>query len=798
MAGRVKRTGAAALASAGAASFGLWHRLSRQPLPKTRGSLSVDGLESRVTIARDRFGVPRIEARSETDLCFGHGFCVGQDRLWQLEFYRRVANGRISEFAGDDGLQPDRLMRTLGLKRIAEAEVATIPRTGRAYLEAYSAGVNAAIAAAHALPLELQLLRIDPEPWTPADSLAVGKVVALGFSTNMETELFRAELVSLIGAEKVARLEPQYPGGNPVVTQPGAPWSGGGIELAAQIAEVREAVGLSLERAGSNNWVVSGERSTSGQPLLANDPHISATIPDVWYAVELSSPDVEMRGGSLPGTPGLVIGQSRHVAWGFTNVMADVQDLYVERVRSAHEGQVASYEFRGEWLPMTVVHEQIGVRGRHPEPIEIWATHHGPIVNRALDATMAEPLSLAWTALHEPWPSAAGIEMGQATSGRELVDGLASFSVPCMNLVWADSGGDIGYKLIGKLPRRPGGCPDLPKPGWTGDYEWDGYVPYEELPEIVNPPGGVIVTANNRIAPDDYPHHITSEYLDGYRAARIEELLSEKEKHSLDDFERIQADLLSIPGRETALRLARLTPADQPSVRAIERLRSWDYLMDPDTVAGTIYAAFTVHFARAVADAVIGDAAGAEHWIARSRIGFTEMTSSPWRFQARLLELWDEGDAELIGGRNWSELALGALRAALAELSDRYGHDPAGWRWGRVHGIRFVHPMGEGHTNASKALDRILSRRLAAGGAPETVTCVGFVAHGGDYTGKWAASFRLLADVADPERSRWQHMTGQSGHPGSPHYDDLMSDWLACTSNPVGQPAVAKLRLDPS
>jgi penicillin amidase len=798
VAGRTRGTGAAALASAGAASFGLWHRLFRHPLPKTRGSIAVKGLESHVTISRDRFGVPRIEARSDADLCFGHGFAIGQDRLWQLEFYRRVASGRISEFAGPDGLQTDRLMRTLGLQRIAEAEVATIPRNGRAYLEAYAAGVNAAIAAAPALPFELRLLRIDPEPWTPADSLAIGKVVALGFSTNMEQELFRAELVSLVGAERVARLEPQYPGGNPVVTQPGAPWQGGGIELAAQIAQVRAAIGLSVETAGSNNWVVSGARSTTGAPLLANDPHISATIPDVWYAIELSSPDIEMRGGSLPGTPGLVIGQSRHVAWGFTNVMADVQDLYVERIRSAHEDHAAAYEFMGEWRPLEVTHERIAVRGRHPEPIEIWGTHHGPIVNRALAAASPDPLALSWTGLREPWPSAAGVDLGRATSGRELVDGLSDFAVPCMNLLWADTGGSIGYKLVGKLPRRPGGCPDLPKPGWTGDYEWDGYVPYDELPEIVDPPHGAIATANNRIAPDDYPHHITSEYMDGYRAARIEQMLDERERHSLEDFERMQADLLSIPGRETALRLARLAPPDQPSLRAIERLRSWDHRMDPESVAATIYAAFTGHFARAVADAVIGDATGAQHWIARSRIGFTEMTSSPWRFQARLLELWDEGDRELLGGRDWDALALDALAAALAELRERYGDDPGGWRWGRVHGLRFVHPLGAGDTPVAKLLGRLLSRTVPAGGAQETVNCVGHVAHGGDYGGKWAASFRLLCDVGDPERSRWQHMTGQSGHPGSAHYDDLMQDWLAGRSNPVAQPAVAKLRLDPA
>jgi penicillin amidase len=493
-----------------------------------------------------------------------------------------------------------------------------------------------------------------------------------------------------------------------------------------------------------------------------------------------------------------VIGQSPYVAWGFTNVMADVQDLYVERVRSAHEGQAPQYEFEGEWRPVNVERERIGVRGHHPELLEVWETHHGPIVNRALGASSSEPLSLAWTALREPWPSVTGVDLGLATNGPELVELFSDFAMPCMNLVWGDARGSIGYKLVGKLPRRRGGCPDLPKPGWTGEYEWDGYVPFDELPEIVDPPGGRIVTANNRIAPDDYPHHITSEYMDGYRAARIDELLEERERHSLEDFERIQSDLLTIPGRETAARLARLTPSDQPSVRAIERLRSWDHRMDPDTVAGTIYAAFTVHFARSVAEAVIGDQAAAGQWMSLSRAGFTEMTSSPWRFQARLLELWDEGDTELLGGHEWDELALESLRAGLAELTDRFGDDPAGWRWGRVHGLRFVHPLGEGDATTSSVLDRVLSRRVPAGGAQETVNCVGFVPSGGDYGGKWAASFRLLADVGEPEQSRWQHMTGQSGHPGSRHYDDLIQDWLAGRTNPVAQPAVAKLRLDPA
>src|SRR3954454_9318241 len=772
------RGGVAALASAGAASLGLWHRLFRAPLPRTRGSVAVKGVTAPVKIERDALGVARIEARTVEDLCFGQGFAIAQDRLFQLELYRRIAAGRVSEFAGPAGLGTDRMMRTLGLHRRAQAEVATMPRSAREYVEAYGAGIGAAITAMAVPPVELQLLRIDPEPWTVADTLAIGKIIALGFSTNMETELFRAELVQLIGAEKVARLEPQYPGGNPVVTQPGVPWSGDALELAAQIASVRHAVGLSLEPAGSNNWVVSGQRSVTGAPLLANDPHIPSSIPDVWHTVELSSPDLEMRGGAMPGFPGLVIGQSRHVAWGFTNVMADVQDLFVERVRSAHEDNPPAYEFEGEWRELTVLHDRIAVRGRQPAPLEIWETHHGPIVNRTLAAD-GEPLALAWTALRERWQAHLAVELGYARDGRELIERRASHTLPRMNLVWADSGGSIGYKLIGRLPLRRGGCPDLPKPGWTGEFEWEGTVPYEELPEVVDPESGYLVTANNRIVGDEYPHHITSEWLDGYRAKRIGELLLEKDKHDLDGFAEMQTDVLSLPGLEAARRLSRLRPPGQRERAAIERLRNWDGRLDTETVAGTIYQAFLLRLGREVARAAIGDRDLIERWLDRADNGFPPHITSPWRWHSHLMDLWAEGDEELIG-RPWDELVLEALAGALDDLGDRFGPDPEGWRWGRVHELKFPHPLGD----ANPLFDRFLNRRLRAGGAQETVSQIAYDPND-PYKAVWAPSWRMLADPTDPDRSRWQMFTGQSGHPASPHYDDLQPDWLEGRTQPM-------------
>jgi penicillin amidase len=787
-----------ALVGAGAAVALGRRRLLRAPLPQTWGTIHVKGVEGPVTIARDRFGVPRIEALSDNDVCFAIGFCQGQDRGWQLEFYRRGAWGRISEFAGPEGLQTDRLMRTLGLRQAAEREAEQMDARTRELLDAYGAGVDAAFAAADALPLEMQLVRIEHEPWSAVDSLLVGKIPALGFSTNMEAELFRAELVARVGLEKAARLEPRYPSGNPVITDPGVAWSGDPLEVVEQIARVREEIGIGTEPAGSNNWVVSGARSVTGKPLLAGDPHITATIPDVWYTVEISTPDLEVRGGAMPGFPAVVIGQNRDVAWTYTNVMADVQDLFVERIREGEDGAGPEYEFRGEWRPVEVRREEIAVRGRAPEVLEVRETHHGPIVNGPLGAGRGEPLALAWTGLQFPFYPSSAMEIARARNGAELVRAFEAFDVPCMNLVWGDSSGSIGYKLVGKLPRRPNGVADVPKPGWTGEFDWDGYVPYDELPELVDPEGGTIVTANNRVAPADYPHHITSDYLEGWRAARIEQVLAQREKWSLDDFARMQLDVFSIPGEQTAHRLARLTPEHQREIREIERLKSWDHRLDADTIAGTIYQAFTIHFARAVSEAAIGDSGYAERWRSKSLLGFTPMVSSPWRFHARLLELWDEADPDLIGGRDWDEIALESLSSALDDLESRYGPDPHEWRWGRVHGMRFVHPFAEGKGRLAAVFEHVLGRWREVGGGQECINATGFVPHAGDYTGVWGPSYRLLADVGDPSRSRWQHMTGQSGHPGSPHYDDLLDGWVEGRTQPVEQPAEATLRLEPA
>jgi penicillin G amidase len=779
----------------GAASTGLvasgvallWHRLARRPLPQVSGTVEIPELRGKVRVRRDRWGVPHVEAEERDDLFFAQGYCHGQDRLFQMDFYRRVVEGRVAEIAGEEGLPVDRMMRTLGIVRTAEREEAELPPRLRERLERFCAGVNAAARDARALPFEMQVLRQrEFAPWRPVHILSLGKLLAFGLSTNWERELLRSDMVRELGPELAARLDPVYPAGNPVVDQ--LPFSGEGMPLVEQIDAVRRSLGLAAEASGSNNWAVSGERSKTGTPLIAGDPHLSPSMPGIWYEVELRQGGRFVRGASLPGMPGIYMGQNNDVCWTITNVMADIQDLFVERI----EGD--EYLFEDEWRPLRVVREEIVVKGR-PDPVvlEMRSTHHGPLVNEALGADEAEPLALAWQTLHESTAFEATFELLDIASGPELVAKLEGHTSPASNMIWADRSGSIGYKLIGRLPMRRGNCPDLPKAGWSGEFEWEGTVPYEELPEVIDPESGFVITANNRIVGDEYPHHITSDWLDGFRAKRIEEMLEASEKHDLESFEAIQNDNYSIPGVEAAARLSRLHPHGQRERSAIERLRSWDGCLDPDSIAGTIYQAFLLRLAREVARAAIGDRDLCERWLDRADNGFLPHVTSPWRWHSHLMNLWGEGDEELIG-RPWDELVLEALAGALDDLGERFGPDPEGWRWGRVHELKFPHPLGD----ANPLFDRLLNRRLRAGGAQETVSQIAYDPND-PYKAVWAPSWRMVADPADPDRSRWQTFTGQSGHPASPHYDDLQVDWLEGRTQPMcGEGPWSDLELVPS
>ena len=487
LAKRFGLAGAAFTALAGTTAAGLWYQLFRRPLPRTKGRLRLDGPRRP---GRDRprplGSSPHPRPDQARPVVRRRASATDRTASGRSTLYRRIGSGRLAEIAGRPGLQTDRFMRTLGLRRAAEREAAALEPGLRSELDAFCAGVNAGGRRPPASLPSSSSCGSGFEPFTPADSLTLAKLLSFGLSTNWERELLRAEMTRELGAELAARLDPGYPRGNPVILTPGEAWTGDGLGLAEQIARVRDSIGLAVEATGSNNWAVTGARSATGGPLLAGDPHLPPSMPGITYQVGLYLGDRFCRGAALPGLPGVFMGQNNDVAWSFTNVMADVMDLFIERI----DGD--TYEFEGESRPLKLIEEEIAVKRRsEPERLVVRETHHGPIVNEALRADDAEPLALRFMALDFPGITRASLGMLDFASGADLVEALGEHAHPVSNLVWADRHGSIGYKTVGRLPMRRGGCPDLPKPGWTGEYEWDGWVPYDEMPEITDPDCGL-------------------------------------------------------------------------------------------------------------------------------------------------------------------------------------------------------------------------------------------------------------------------------------------------------------------
>jgi len=567
----VRRTLAAA---AGAAAV-----LSVRRLRRTGSAVPVDplleGLEAPVEILRDRYGIPHVFADSLADAARAQGWIHAHDRLLQMELSRRFAFGRLSELFGPRTLELDRTVRRLRLRSIAEGDEAAADAETTAILAAYCEGVNAALLRAR-LPVELRLLRCRPDRWTPLDVHAAGAVLTYTLSGNWEGELVRMRLAARLGEERARRLDPAYPDHLPVIV-PAA--------LAAtaerRAAWLRRVVGTGA----SNNWAIAGERTASGAPILANDPHLVLGMPVLWHVQHLSWDGGAAVGATLPGVPGIILGRNEDVAWGMTTAMLDTQDLYVERL---DPDEPTRYEVDGGWETVQHAREEIRVRGRRqPVVEEVLTTRHGPIVARA---PSGEALALRWSA-YEPGESArALLDVLRAHSVEEVDTALDRFRAPPHNFVFADRHGAIAYRLAGgPIPLRASDEGLVPVPGWASDHEWDGYIPEAELPRARDPERGFLVTANNRVAGEGYPHALAAEFLNGYRAERIETRLAELDAATVDDCRRLQLDLLSLPGLELA-RIAQGFPANGPLEQAaLEALAAWDGELTAESAGGAVY-----------------------------------------------------------------------------------------------------------------------------------------------------------------------------------------------------------------
>ena len=791
--------------AAGAIGLG-YYFLLRRPLPKKSGALHMDGLMEPVEIQRDRWGVPHIYAQNAWDLMFAQGYIHAQDRLWQMDFNRRLVAGRLAEILGKVAVPLDGWMRILGMRRVSEKEINLINSETRAALEAYAAGVNARIQQDR-LPVEFNLLRYQPEPWSVADSLSWSKMMAWTLSVNWESELLRARLIAALGPELAAELEPESGPGTPRVVPPGVPYSCIG-EIALERAEAaRKFTGPSGGHGlGSNNWVISGKHTSTGKPILANDMHLSLTIPSIWYENHLMGGDLNVTGVSFPGIPGIIAGHNEHVAWGFTNGFPDVQDLYMEELRRNEDGSVQA-KYQGEWEDARVHREIIRVKGGTTSTQEVIVTRHGPVINALSPEFIGEqPLALRWTALEPDNMYDALYKINRAHNCIEFREALRFWSCPTQNTVYADTDGNIGYSFPGKIPIRAKGDGRVPVPGWSGEYEWIGYIPFEELPHLYNPPQGYIVTANNRVVGEDYPYFLGYDCVSGNRARRITELienqLKEGKKIDQEYIRKMHFDQVSPAARTVGTYIGKISVDDPELVCIVADMAKWDGHLAVDSSPAVIYETFVRMIIRQLLSDKLGDLA--ERYMGK---GPTPVLMEGSIFSERAHE-WLQ---KILGDPNstWFDLGKGetrdeimriALRESVVFLKKELGPDPAGWTWGKLHKIKFAHTLGQ-----VKPLDKLFNRGpFPLGGDGDTVWATGSSTIDFKVQAVVGPPFRFIADLADLDQSLGLLAPGQSGQPASPHYADNIQAWfsggyhrMAFSKKTVETVAVSKLLLEP-
>lgn len=765
----------------------LWY--GQASLPAHEGERIAPGLAAPVSIVRDAHAVPFIRAETEADALFALGYAHAQDRLWQIDFNRRIAQGRIAEILGPAAIDTDRFLRTLGVYRTAQSIAANLDAQTRAMLDAYAAGVNAYLATrTQPLPPEFLLLRAPaPQPWTAADSIAWSLMMAWDLSRSYLNELARLRLATKLTRAEIDEFRPPYPGDAPLpvadyvelyrvlgITRGGATAV---VEQATRLAAAHPVAGFGEgDGIGSNNWVVAGSRTASGKPLLANDPHLGLTTPSVWYFARLQAPGLDVFGATLPGVPYVILGRNARVAWGFTNTGPDVQDLYLERVNPADPDE---YQTPSGYARFETRTEVIRVRGAEDVRLVVRGTRHGPVlsgalatVDRALPGGEARyVLALRWAALEPADTTMRALRgMNRARDASEFEQALRDWQLVQQNIVFADVGGRIGMIAPGRIPVRRADN-DLmglvPSPGWDARYDWHGWLAFDALPRVIDPPDGYIVTANHKITPPGYPAHLTSEWFLPYRAQRIAELIGSQPKHTPASFKRIQADVVSLAARDLLAALANVQPQSAAARVALERLRAWDGSMAVDAPEPVLLHAWLRRLRSRIFDDELG--ALAPDFVAPSELVQATLDVLAGRTRARD---WCD-DATTARRETCDQLAAEALEEAIGELA-RDGRDLLALRWGDFHRAVLEHrPL----SNAAFVRNGF---QLAAPVPGDSFTInVGQLLLRGErpFDTRHAASLRAIYDLSNDGGDAWMFATGQVGHPLSPHYGALLPAW---------------------
>ncbi len=832
-----------------AGGYLFYYNLSRSPLPTHDGELIVDGLKEKVEIFRDEWGIPHIYASNMYDLFFAQGYTQAQDRWWQMEFFRHVGTGTIEEITGKNTelLATDIMVRTMGWKQVAEQELEILDEDTLAHLQAFSDGVNAYIMNRKAgdLALEYGILKltginIEIEPWTITDSLVFGKIIAWQMGPQGSIEEIRPRLYDSLGEEMTEQwLTPLWPydevptiikiedlnteqltstNQNPdinqdIISNSPIPES----ILPHTILNYGNNQGI-----GSNNWVVSGELTETGMPLLANDPHLGIQMPSIWYEIGLhchprdSESSFDVVGFAFPISPCIIIGHNNSITWGITNVNPDVYDYYNIEVNPENHFE---YKWNGELRDMKVRSETINF-GDNKEPltIKVRETHLGPIINdNQLDEETGEllglnnedPLVIHWTALEPSTTTRAIVGLNEAQNWQEFCDALMYFDVPSQNVVYADIEGNIGYQTAGKIPIRSANHSGVaPVPGWTDEYEWQGYIPYDNLPRLLNPDRDYIVTANQPVAPMEYfemlaqelgeerNYIFSREWTDVYRAERIEEILLENIPHSIDTFKQMQRDNKQLSAEDLIPYLVDLHFNDVSISETRDWLLEWDYHCGMDSPHAFLYAQFWKQLVKNVFVNKVDEDILV--------IGFDrEMTALTILMENPFNSWWDDVNTnDIVETRD--DILVRSFIDACTAATNTLGDNQDNWKWGDVHTATFVsNPLG---LCGIGLIENIVNRGpFAVNGTTETINNSVWIIPQDDFMVMWLSSVRMIIDMSDLSRSITINTTGQSGHPASNHYDDMIESWckveyhdMLWTREQVENAAVNKLTLMPA
>ena len=783
-----------AIVAVGAGGFGVY--TVRQSFAQTNGEIVVDGLEADVRVVRDELGIPQIFAKSDRDLFMAQGFVHAQDRFWEMDFRRHVTGGRLSELFGESQLDTDKFLRTLGWRRVAEQELPLLQQSTRDYLQAYADGVNAYLATRTGSELSLEYavlgLQVDgyvPEPWTPIDSLAWLKAMAWDLRGNLDDELARAVASEAVGVERTAELYPPYPFDRhaPIVTQGGVrnylefDQNGAGLlnsartftDISRMIAALPASFGVKESGIGSNSWAVAGSLTTTGKPLLANDPHLSASMPSIWSQMGLhceamtSNCTFDVAGWTFSGFPGVVIGHNAQVGWGFTNLGPDVTDLVLEDVRNDE------YRYDGEWLPLTTITETIKVAGGEDVVWTARATRHGPLISDASEDFAAVgkqdgyAVAMRWTALIPGTTADAVFTLNRAANFDMFREAARQFQVPAQNLLYVDVEGNLGYQAPGLIPIRKGYDGKYPVPGWSSKYDWVGFIPSDALPSVLNPREKFIVTANNAVIFDKtYPYFFTDDWAYGARSQRIRDLITERiasgKKFDVASMQQMQMDsrnelvdvlvpsLLQVGGESAAI------------------LDGWDGQMSVDSAEAALLAATWRNllqdtFRDELPEEYSID--GHDRWFEVMR-NLLEQPTSLW---------WDDRRTSAIETRD--DALRQALTKATTELSDRFGGGSATWRWGAMHTLT-VENQTFGKSGIAPVEALFNRGPVEVSGSSSVVNSANWNADEG-YEVTSLPSMRQVLDPSNWDNSTWVNLTGASGHAYSDHYVNQLDAWVA-------------------